>query len=207
LKALIKTASLVGIIGPCLFGGVLILLTVLEYDFIRGLGWSLFGFATNIWPSCLALGRYGYILSGAFFLNGIVVFIFAMGLSKVLPRTAICRVATGFLMLAGIAMAGLTFLTDANRLPTTWHGQIHDGCFAALGCTLFPAMLVLGWVFRKTASWNHLSTYTWATAVLAIPTFALKGAAFYLFLAAVLSWTVIVARNLGQYSVSPIEPE
>ena len=39
------------------------------------------------------------------------------------------------------------------------------------------------------------------------PHICLQRAAFYLFLAAVLSWTVIVARNLGQYSVSPIEPE
>jgi hypothetical protein len=206
MKTLIKAAALAGIIGPSLFAGVLILLTALEYDFMRGLGWSPLGFATTDWPSCLALGRYVYIMSGAFLLNGILVVLFAAGLSKALPQTKACRIATLLLVLAGTAMAGLTFLADptSQSASPTWHGRIHDGCFAALGSTLFPAMLVLGWIFRKSPSWKRLSTYTWVSAALAIPTFALKGAAFYLFLAAVLTWTVIVARKLGDHSSSTI---
>ena len=198
MKALIKTAAWTGMLSPMLFAGVLVLLTLLEYEFIRGLGWSPLGFATTIWPSCLALGQYGYIMSGAFLLNGILVVLFAVGLSKALPQTKPARVATILLIMAGIAMAGLTFPTDATgqTFVTTWHGRIHDGCFAALGSTLFPSMLLLGWVFRKSASWNRLSTYTYVSAALAVPTFALKGASFYLFLAAVLTWTIIIARQL-----------
>jgi Protein of unknown function (DUF998) len=204
MKALIKTASLAGIIGPTLFAGVLIVLTAVEYDFMRSLGWTALGFATDVWPSGLALGRYGYIMSGAFLLNGILVVLFTIGLSKALPQTKACRLATFLLVLAGIAMAGLTFLTDATsqNASLTWHGRIHDGCFAALGSALFPAMLLFGWVFRKSPSWNRFSTYTWLTAALAVPTFALKGAAFYLFLVAVLTWTIIVARKLADCSYS-----
>jgi len=206
VKTLVKTAALAGTIGPLLFAGVLVLLTALEYDFMRGLGWSLLGFATTDWPSCLALGQYGYIMTGAFLLNGILVVLFAVGLSKALPQTTASRIATVLLMLAGTAMAGLTFLPDptSQAASPTWHGRIHDGCFVALGSTLFPSMLVLGWVFRKSPSWNRLSTYTWVSAALAVPTFALKGAAFYLFLVAVLTWTVIVARKLWDCSSSPI---
>ena len=206
MKTLVKTAALAGTIGPLLFAGVLVLLTALEYDFMRGLGWSPLGFATTDWPSCLALGQYGYIMTGAFLLNGILVVLFAVGLSKTLPQTTASRIATVLLMLAGTAMAGLTFIADptSQSASPTWHGRIHDGCFVALGSTLFPAMLVLGWVFRKSPSWNRLSTYTWVSAALAVPTFALKGAAFYLFLVAVLTWTVIVARKLWDCSSSPI---
>jgi len=58
-------------------------------------------------------------------------------------------------------------------------------------------MLLFGWTFRTISAWRSLSTYTWLTALAAVPTFALKGAAFYLFLAAVIAWTLVVARRLN----------
>jgi hypothetical protein len=105
-------------------------------------------------------------------------------------------------------MMGLTFATDASirHLPPTFHGRIHDGCFAALGSTLFPAMLILGWVFRQSPYWRGLSTYTWVTATLAVPTFAFKGASFYVFLGAVLTWTVVIALRLRSFRPVEIHP-
>jgi len=96
-------------------------------------------------------------------------------------------------------MMGLASTTDPTirTTPATLHGRIHDGCFVALGTTLFPSMLLFGWTFRSIPAWRSLSTYTWLTAAAAVPTFALKGAAFYLFLAGVLAWTLIVARRLS----------
>lgn len=195
---LIQAGGLAGVVGPVLFGSVLIVLTLLEEDFMRSLGWSPLSLTTTEWPSGLALGQYGYLMSAAFFLNGVMVVLFGLGLWKALPPTALSRIATLLLILAGIAMMGLTFATDAKmrNFPRTFHGRIHDGCFAALGSTLFPAMLVLGWVFRQCPFWRRLSTYTWVTAALAVPTFAFKGASFYLFLGAVLTWTVVVALRL-----------
>jgi hypothetical protein len=38
-QTIIKLASLAGTIGSVLFGGVLIALSVLEYDFMLGIGW------------------------------------------------------------------------------------------------------------------------------------------------------------------------
>ena len=57
-------------------------------------------------------------------------------------------------------------------------------------------MLAFGWAFRQSSGWRGLSTYTWLTAALAVPIFALKGVAFYVFLAAVLLWTTQVAWSL-----------
>ena len=194
----IQAAALGGILGPVLFGSVLIVLTLLEEDFMRRLGWSPFGLSNTDWPSGLALGQYGYIMSAAFLLNGVMVVLFGLGLWKALPPIVMARAATLLMMLAGVAMMGLTFATDASirHLPPTIHGRIHDACFAALGSTLFPSMLIFGRVFRQSPAWRGLSTYPWVTAVLAIPTFAFKGASFYLFLGAVLTWTLIVSLKL-----------
>jgi hypothetical protein len=198
MKSMIKVAALAGTIGPLLFGSVVLALTLLEYDFMRSLGWEPLGFSNTDWPSGLALGQYGCVMSFAFLLNGLLVVVFSLGLWQVLPPENSARVATALLVLAGITMTGLAFTTDPTirTTPSTWHGRVHDACFAALGSTLFPSMLLLGWVFRKCPSWRGLSTYTWITVALAIPTFAFKGAAFYLFLAAVLVWTMIVASQL-----------
>lgn len=195
-----KVAVFAGIVGPVLFGGVLVILTLIEYDFMRSLGWEPLGLSNTDWPSGLALGPYGYVMTGAFLINGLFVEFFAIGLLRALPSTRTSRAAAILLLLAGAAMMGLASTTDHNiRAPlATLHGRIHDGCFAAVGMTLFPSMLLFGWVFRGIPAWRSLSTYTWVTAVLAVPTFAIKGAAFYVFLAGVLAWTITVARRLNK---------
>jgi len=109
-------------------------------------------------------------------------------------------IATFTLSLAGLALAGLAFTTDPTirSTPATWHGQLHDLSFVLLGVTLMPAMILLGLAFRHSAQWRSLSSYTWGTALLAVPTFSLKGAAFYIFLLAVVVWCEVIAFRLNR---------
>jgi hypothetical protein len=167
---------------------------------MRTLGWTPLGLTTSDWPSGLALGPYGYTMTAAFLVNGLLVMVFALGLAQSLSVTMISRLAVALLLIAGLAMMGLAFTTDPTirNTPATLHGQIHDLCFVGLGVTLFPSMLAFGGAFRRSPGCQNLSLYTWITAALAIPTFALKGASFYIFLAAILAWTFIVARKLGR---------
>jgi hypothetical protein len=58
-----------------------------------------------------------------------------------------------------------------------------------------PAMLLLGFVFFKNGQ-KSLAIYTWITTALAIPTFWLKGLAFYIFLLAILTWCEVIALQL-----------
>ena len=154
--------------------------------------------STSDWPSGLALGPYGYVMTIAFLVNGLLVALFAVGLGQSLPSTTASRAAAILLLLAGLAMMGLASNTDPTirTTPATLHGRIHDLSFASVGLTLFPSMLAFGWAFRQSPGWRGLSTYTWLTAALAVPTFALKGVAFYVFLAAVLVWTAKVGWRL-----------
>jgi hypothetical protein len=73
---------------------------------------------------------------------------------------------------------------------------VHDGFFALLGFTLMPGMLLLGRVFQKHEQWENLALYTWSTLALVIPTFWLKGVAFYIFLLAILTWSEVIAFRL-----------
>jgi hypothetical protein len=198
---MIKLAARAGILGPLLFGGVVTTLTILKYDFLLSLGWHPLYAPTFDWPSGLALGKYGWIMTATFILSGLILTLFASGLRLNLPRSRISLIATFILSLAGLALASLAFTTDPTirSTPATWHGQLHDLAFVLLGITLMPAIILLGFVFRHNAQWRSLSSYTWGTAVLAVPTFSLKGAAFYVFLMAILLWSEIISfRLMGQ---------
>jgi hypothetical protein len=195
---MIKFAARVGLIGPVLFGAVVTLLTALKYDFLLSLGWHPLKAPTFDWPSGLALGALGWIMTATFIVSGLMMAVFATGLRLNLPRTPLTLTAALALTVAGLALAGLAFTTDPTirSTPATWHGRLHDLSFVLLGFTLMPAMILLGFVFRLDARWRDLSLYTGITVALAFPAFWLKGAAFYVFLLAVLAWSEVIARRL-----------
>jgi hypothetical protein len=190
---LIRLAALAGMIGPILFAGVVTGLTIAEADFMRTLGWDPLGPVID-WPSGLAMGPYGWLMTITFFVCGAMMSFFAYGLKLALQD----RLATTLLMLAGLAMMGLVFTSQPTigRTSYNWHGFLHDAFFVVLGATLMPGMLLLGRVFQKHEHWQNLALYTWGTLALVIPTFWLKGVAFYLFLLAILLWSEVVAFRL-----------
>lgn len=192
----IKIAALAGIIGPLLLGSVITILTIVERDFMSSIGWKLN--APLDWPSGLALGPYGWIMTLTFLLCGILIIIFASGLRLSLPSIRSASIATWLFFLTGIGLMGLVSPTDKTirTTPRTWHGILHDGSFVVIGLTLMPAMIILGFVFLKDKLWKNLAIYTWVTVALAIPTFWMKGFAFYVFLLAMLVWCEVIAFRL-----------
>jgi hypothetical protein len=196
-----KLATWAGILGPLLLGSVIAALTILERNFMLSIGWKFN--APLDWPSGLALGPLGWIMTVTFFLSGLLIILFASGLRLSLPRLRSAGYAIWLLILSGIGMIGLISPTDKTirTTPKTWHGILHDSSFTVIGLTLMPAMIVLGFVFLKDKRWKNLALYTWLTVVLAVPTFWMKGVAFYIFLAAILIWCEVVALRLRSIHV------
>jgi hypothetical protein len=192
-SALIQWAAMSGIVGPILFAVVVTGLTIAQADFMRTLGWNPLGPVID-WPSGLALGPYGWLMTITFFVCGAMMAFFAYGLQLALNE----KIATTLLMIAGLAMMGLIASTDRtlSAAPRTWHGLLHDGFFALLGFTMMPGMLLLGRVFQKREHWKKFAVYTWGTLAFVIPTFWLKGVAFYVFLLAILTWSIVIAFRL-----------
>ncbi|MBL8089009.1 MAG: DUF998 domain-containing protein [Anaerolineales bacterium] len=188
------------LLGPILFASVLTILTIVEYDFLLSLGWHPINDPTFDWPSGLALGRFGWIITATFIISGLIMTLLAYRLFLDLKPAFASRLGATLLACAGIALAMLAFTTDPTirETPSTWHGRLHDLSFVLLGLTLFPAMIILGFAFRIDDKWKSLSLYTWLTLCLAAPAFALKGAAFYVFLLAILVWNEMVALRLNQ---------
>lgn len=184
--------------GPILFAIVLTTLTIIQYDFMRGLGWHPLKDPTFDWPSGLALGPYGIVMTATFIISGLLITALALRLKTNLKPAVTSRTGSSLLSLSGLALASLAFTTDPTirDTPATWHGIMHDLSFVLLGLALFPAMVILGVSFRTAENWRNLSLYTWLTLALAIPAFILKGAAFYVFLSAILTWCEVVASRV-----------
>ena len=192
----VQLAAWAGMVGPLILGSVIAVLTLIQRDFMASIGWRLE--APLDWPSGLALGPYGWIMTLTFLLCGILIVLFASGLRLSLPRIKLAAISIWLLVLAGVGMIGLISPTDKTirTTPRTWHGILHDSSFAVIGLTLMPAMILLGFVFRRDARWKDLAVYTWITVALAIPTFWMKGFAFYIFLFAILVWCEVIAFRL-----------
>jgi hypothetical protein len=195
-----KFAALCGIAGPPLFGLTLVVLTLLQYDFMRDLGWR--PLRVIDWPSGLALGPYGIWMTVIFIVSGLLMAIFAIGLRTALGEGTVPRVGTLSLLLAGCALAALAFPTDPTfrSYPKTWHGFLHDMFFVLLGLALLVSMLALGRAFQTDPHWKGFGLYTFITTAFALPSFALKGLAFYLFFGAILTWGYLIAFKLSRLS-------
>ncbi len=187
------------LLGPILFAAVLTTLTIVKYNFLLSLGWHPLNAPTFDWPSGLALGEFGFIMTATFIISGLIMILFSTRLFLDLKPAFTSQAGSTLLALSGLALASLAFTTDPTLSTTsaTWHGRLHDLSFVILGLTLFPAMSLLGFAFRQNEKWKNLSTYTWLTLALAAPAFALKGAAFYIFLFAILLWNEIAVIRLN----------
>lgn len=202
---IIRLAAICGLIGPLLFGSIIAWLTFYEYAFMRSLGWD--PVHALDWPSGLALGPYGGLMTSTFLISGAMMSFFAIGLRERMAENRLSRTGTILLCLAGAALAGLAFSTDPTlrTTPATWHGILHDSFFVLLGLTLLPAMLLLGAAFRLDAPWRNLAWYTFLTVMLVLPAFWLKGGAFYIFLGGVLLWSEVISARLLRLAGEPPE--
>ncbi len=190
-------AAVAGVLSPLLFAAVILTLTIVEYPFMRSLGWDPLMHPTFDWPSGLALGPLGWIMTSTFIASGLLMSTFAWGLRGAFDDLN-GQIGTILLTCAGIAMMGLAFSTDRpiTPLPISWHGWLHDLSFMTLGILIIAAMIMLALSFAKRKEWKALAPFTWLIFVLAIPTFTIKGIVFYAFLVAILALNEAVAIRL-----------
>ena len=197
-RGAMRAAVIAGIAGPPLFAGVVVTLTVLERDFMSTLGWDPLAAPTRDWPSGLALGPLGPVMTFTFIVCGVLLAAFALGMYRAHRGTRAGTLASVLLALAGFAMSLLAFPTDpTNRsLPLTWHGVIHDSAFGLMGASLCLSLAAFGLAFRAQGGKLPIAVFSWTTAALVVPSFAVKGIVFYAFLAAFLAWCEAAAFDV-----------
>src|SRR5215211_33245 len=192
-------------IGPGLFGLVLLALTSLQYDFMLEIGWRPLADPAGVWPSGLALGPYGPVQVANFVVSGLLLALFAVGLHLGVTDGRGPQHGTSLLMGAGISMALMGFETDPIQRvgPRSLHGTIHDTAFVLFVFTFLAALVLLWHRFEADPLWQDHARYTLATGILAMLLLLLAGVAYYLFIATLLIWIEVTAIRLWHISSSP----
>src|SRR5512141_3234063 len=90
-----------GMIGPALLAIVVLSLTIVQYPFMRSLGWDPVSRPTFDWPSGLALGPVGWIMTITFLASGAALSLFGWGLRMVL-RSTIGQISTILFIWSGV---------------------------------------------------------------------------------------------------------
>ena len=185
-------------IGPILFGTVLLALSSLQYDFMLGIGWRPLEDPAVAWPSGLALGPYGPLQVANFVVSGLLLVLFAVGLHLGMTGKYGSPYGTGFLVVAGVSMALMGFDTDPiGRVgPRSLHGTIHDVAFVIFVFAFLATLFLLWRRLMADPLWRNHARYTLATGVLAIMLLSLPGVAYYLFIAVLLAWIEVTALRL-----------
>jgi hypothetical protein len=186
---------LTGILGAPAFGGLLLLLTILQYDFLISLHWS--PLMPIDWPSGLAIGPYGGWMTAGFIAGGLALILFARGLRILFPKSVV-----PFLFLTyGFAMFMLVSPTDptyGGPDPKTFHSILHDSAYVLLGISFVPGMIVLARKFRHLPEWQAYALPTWVAIILIIPSLMIKLVALYVFLLAILGWYELISIRIWQ---------
>ena len=203
----VRRAALGGIIGSVMFGFLSVVLTILQYDFLVGLGWRPFAASDVPWPSGLALGPYGWLQVANFVLFGLLLIAFAVGLHRGVAAGRGATIGPALLGVAGSALVLAGFKTDPHLAvgPQTLHGWIHALAFFLLIGSMLPSLFALWWRLRKDARWRGYDWYALVTGVLAVVSFFVPRVGFYVFLAMILTWIVVMALRLWDLSGRPVE--
>jgi hypothetical protein len=196
------SAAVAGTIGPVLFGSVLLALSVLEYDFMLGIGWHPLTNPAGAWPSGLPLGPYGLAQVASFVVSGLLLAFFSLGLHLGTRDGYGSPLGPAFLFVAGVALALMGFETDPIRRvgPRSLHGLIHDAAFVIFILAFMAALFSLWRRFEADPRWRGHARYTLATGITAVLLLLLPGVAYYLFIVTLLAWIEVTAIRLWRYS-------
>ena len=130
--------AVLGVAGPLIFLGGVILVSWSERDFMAELGWEH-------WPSGTALGPNGWATVLVCLLTGLCQMGFALSLLTQAGRSAVRKLGAGLLLVSGFGMAMLSFKTNHPDSDATWHATIHVAAYFTFLVSLLLAYVVLTW--------------------------------------------------------------
>lgn len=165
---------------------------------MRSLGWH--PLVPIDWPSGLALGPYGGWMNAAFVGTGLALMLFAFGLWQLFPKS----IPPFLFFVSGLAMLMLCFPTDPTyrTAPMTIHGILHNTAYVLLGISFVSGLMLLARHFAHIPEWKTYARLTWWAVIIIIPSFVLKGVAFYILLLAMLTWYELISLKIWKLNAS-----
>jgi hypothetical protein len=199
----LRLAGTAGLAMYPVFAITVVLLTLLEWNFLHRTGWTVVDDNTVNYPSALARGDLGLIQSLNFLLVlGVFAVIFGQGL-----RTQFVHRWSGTVATIGLGAVGLSgllsaFFTDLPGEPASWHGNLHGLGFVLLMLGSAVTFVAGGLALRGAPGWKGCSLYSLLNVPLAIAVTAVLSpfgqVAFYGLVTVLLAWFAVMGLRLRQ---------
>jgi len=178
-----------GLVAPPLFAMGLVALTLLQWDYLRDLGFSWTNHGDSAWPSGRARGPVGFGQVVNFLVFGILLLLFFSGLGREVRSGDRGRIASMLLIAFGASWLLVAFPEDGPPFgePSTWSGYLHGLGFLGVVVSSVAAMTATGRALRHRDEWRGFTTGSLLAAV---------GVFFFLF---VLVFALELATTVGIY--------
>lgn len=124
------------LLGPIFFAITLVTLTIIQYDFMRGLGWHPLNDPTFDWPSGLALVQYGIVMTATFIISGLLIAVLAIRLKADRESDITSQ--------AGSASA-FGLVRSSSCLPCIHHRSYHSLHSGNLAWTYTRSVVCFAW--------------------------------------------------------------
>ena len=199
-----RALALAGVLAPILFAAVVAFLSVVEYDFARDLGWHPIRRTAAGWPSILALGDLGWLLTATLALCGVLGVAFAVGLYRCTKGSPWNAAGAATLAVLAVAVGLEAFTTDPPGFvgPPSWHGEIHDAAYPVVVLSALAAPVFFAVGLAREPGWRPYAVASLAVAAVLLATLVLQlerpyaQLLEYPFFATLLLWLELLALNL-----------
>ena len=196
----IRTLAGLGVAGPLLFAAVVLILDIVQYDYLVASGdhpWTTSPVSVN------ALGPYGWIQIVNFGVLGLSVIALAVAAHRGIRGGSRSIVGPAFMALWGVAF--LVSMFPIERVPESFSGIAHAIAFVVMSLVLIPMYVFMWRRLRQSPGWDLFARYTLAMAVITFPleiaSIALQEVVpfswFYVWLGAQLVWCMLLGVRLS----------
>lgn len=195
----IRTLAGIGVAGPLLFAVVVLVLDVVQYDYLVASGdhpWTTSPVSVN------ALGPHGWLQIVNFGVLGLSVIALSVAAHRGIRGESRSIVGPAFLALWGVAF--LVSMFPIERQPQSFSGYAHGIAFIVMSLTLIPMYLFMWRRLRQSPGWESSARYTLIMGVLTFPVQIASVALqviipftwIYLWLGAQLVWCMLLGARL-----------
>jgi bacteriorhodopsin len=201
-------AATVALVGVAYFVGIIVVLHLLRPDL------SPISQPTSEY----AVGRYGFLMTSAFFSMSLASFALTVGLYQGVPPQARSRIGLGLLGLWGVGvLIAMSFPIDPEGAPQTLSGTIHriNGPLAFLSLT--AGTILVSRRFKQDGLWRPFHRPALILSLLMLAVFVatflniatgsgLAGLCQRIFLAVFVTWFVLTAARLRSFATGSVSP-
>jgi Protein of unknown function (DUF998) len=119
-------------VAPVGLAVVMVGLTLGEQSYLRHVGWSPIRRTPTEWPSLLALGPGGWLLTAAFVVGGLAGLLIGQQLWRQAMRRTL-RIASALFIAMNGALILVAFSADSpGQIADSWHAKIHNHAYPLL---------------------------------------------------------------------------